>query len=81
MIDTILIKVAYNVLHKFVYAYEFKNLKVINYSLYNLDNQTDAPCQITVNFAFESFREYVPNGKVEAAPIDLNKLKLTGKVK
>lgn len=94
MIDTILIKVANNVLHKFVYAYEFKNLKVINYSLYNLDNQTDAPCQITVNFAFESFRkyvldediiqikkqtestpqpaktEYVPNGKVEAAPID-----------
>ena len=59
MIDTILIKVANNVLHKFVYAYEFKNLKVINYSLYNLDNQTDAPCQITVNFAFESFRKYV----------------------
>lgn len=60
-IDTITIKVANNFLHKFIYAYEFKNLKVIDYDLYTLDNQTDSPCQITVKFAFESFRKFVLN--------------------
>lgn len=60
-IDTIKIKIANNLLHKFVYAYEFKNLKIINYNLYNLDYQSDSPCQITFNFAFESFKKYVLN--------------------
>ena len=54
-IDTIKIKVADNLLHKFVYEYVFKDCKIVNYSLYNLDAQTDSPCQLTFNFSFESF--------------------------
>lgn len=55
VIPSITIKVADNVLHKFVYKYEFINCKIVNYNLYNLDYQTDAPCQITFNFTFDSY--------------------------
>lgn len=55
VIPSITIKVANNVLHKFVYKYEFINCKIVNYNLYNLDYQTDSPCQITFNFTFDSY--------------------------
>lgn len=89
-INMITIKIANNFLHKFIYAYEFKNLKVIDYDLYTLDNQTDAPCQITVKFSFESFRKYELNEdiiqkqekkKEEPKPkLNPNKYELNGKV-
>lgn len=57
VIPSITIKVANNVLHKFVYKYEFINCKIVNYNLYNLDYQTDSPCQITFNFTFDSYEK------------------------
>ena len=55
LIDNITIKILDNKLKKFVYKYSFDNLKIINYSIYNLEYQSDSPCKVTVNLAFEGY--------------------------
>jgi len=71
VIPRITIKVANNVLHKFVYKYVFTNCKIVNYNLYNLDYQSDAPCQITFNFTFDTYSKENINEDVLADKMDI----------
>lgn len=71
VIPMITIKVANNVLHKFVYKYVFTNCKIVNYNLYNLDYQSDAPCQITFNFTFDTYSKENINEDVLADNMDI----------
>lgn len=58
-IKNITIKVLNNELHKVIYQYVFENCKIVNYSLYNLEYQSDSPCQITFNFSFEGYKKEI----------------------
>lgn len=71
VIPRITIKVANNVLHRFVYKYVFTNCKIVNYNLYNLDYQSDAPCQITFNFTFDTYSKENINEDVLADNMDI----------
>lgn len=71
VIPRITIKVANNVLHRFVYKYVFTNCKIVNYNLYNLDYQSDAPCQITFNFTFDTYSKENINEDVLADKMDI----------
>lgn len=55
IIPTIEIKILNNKLWRYKYKYHFGNLKVVNYSIYNLDYQNESPCKVTVNLAFETY--------------------------
>lgn len=62
------IKIANNVLHRWIYHYNFKNLKIVNYNIPSFEVQGDAPWQITVNFSFESFEKGVINEEIWTTP-------------
>lgn len=64
-ISTIDIKVLDNKLWRYIYKYHFDNLKIVNYSIYNLDYQSDTPCTISITFSFESYKKEIINEKVE----------------
>ena len=55
IIPTIEIKILNNNLWRYKYKYHFGNLKIVNYSIYNLDYQNESPCKVTVNLAFETY--------------------------
>lgn len=55
IIPTIEIKILNNNLWRYKYKYHFGNLKIVNYTVYNLDYQSESPCKVTVNLAFETY--------------------------
>lgn len=56
-IPVIEIKILDNKLWKYIYKYHFENLKIVNYSIYNLDYQNESPCKVSVTFSFESYKK------------------------
>lgn len=62
------IKIADNVLHRWIYHYNFKKLKIVNYNIPSFEVQGDAPWQITINFSFESFEKGVINEEIFTTP-------------
>ena len=56
-IPNIIIKIMDNKLRKYVYEYSFYNLQVINYTLYNLEYQSDSPCTLSISFSFEDYKK------------------------
>ena len=59
MIGELIIKIANNKLWRYVYKYYFKNLKIVNYTIYNLDYQSESPCKVSVTLAFETYKKEV----------------------
>ena len=59
IIPTIEIKILNNKLWRYNYLYHFENLKIVNYSIYSLDYQSESPCKVTVNLAFETYYKQV----------------------
>lgn len=57
MINSIKVKIMDNKLQNYVYQYVFGNLKVINYTIYNLDYQSDNPCKVSVTLSFETYEK------------------------
>lgn len=55
IIPTIEIKILNNNLWRYKYKYHFGNLKIVNYSIYNLDYQNESPCKVTVTLSFETY--------------------------
>lgn len=76
VIKEINIKILNNKLWKYVYQYHFENLKVINYSIYNLDYQNESPCKVGVTLSFETYRKEVINENVK---YNINEVKNTPK--
>ena len=58
-ISEIDIKIMNNKLWRYVYKYHFANLKIVNYSIYNLDYQSESPCKVSVTLAFETYKKEV----------------------
>jgi hypothetical protein len=65
VINNITIKILDNKLKKYIYKYSFDNLKVVNYSIYNLEFQSDSPCKVTVNLSFEGYYKQAINEIVD----------------
>jgi hypothetical protein len=61
IIPSIIIKILDNRLWHAVYKYTFTNLKIVNYTIYNLDYQGDQPCKISVTFSFEGYEKSTIN--------------------
>ena len=57
VIPVIDIKVLNNVLWRYKFKYHFENLKIINYTVYNLDYQNESPCKVTVTLSFETYHK------------------------
>lgn len=55
IIPTIEIKILNNKLWRYKYKYHFGNLKIVNYTVYNLDYQSESPCKVTVTLSFETY--------------------------
>ena len=55
IIPTLDIKILNNNLWRYKFKYHFDNLKVVNYTIYNLDYQSDSPCKVTVTLSFETY--------------------------
>lgn len=55
IIPTIEIKILNNKLWRYKYKYHFGNLKIVNYTVYNLDYQNESPCKVTVTLSFETY--------------------------
>ena len=73
IIPTIEIKILNNNLWRYKYKYHFGNLKIVNYSIYNLDYQTESPCKVTVNLAFETYYKQAIDEPVEYGETPVNK--------
>lgn len=58
-IPELLIKIMNNKLWRYKYQYHFNNLKVVNYTTYNLDYQSDSPCKVSVTLSFESYKKEI----------------------
>lgn len=58
------IKVMNNKLWRYNFKYHFELLKIVNYSIYNLDYQSDSPCKVSVTLAFEKYWKEVINEPV-----------------
>ena len=58
------IKVMNNKLWRYNFKYHFELLKIVNYSIYNLDYQSDSPCKVTITLAFEKYWKEVINEPV-----------------
>lgn len=58
------IKVMNNKLWRYNFKYHFERLKIVNYSMYNLDYQSDSPCKVSVTLAFEKYWKEVINEPV-----------------
>ena len=65
IIPTIEIKILNNKLWRYKYKYHFGNLKIINYTVYNLDYQSESPCKITVTLSFETYYKQAIDEPVE----------------
>lgn len=65
IIPTIEIKILNNKLWRYKYKYHFGNLKIVNYTVYNLDYQSESPCKVTVNLAFETYYKQAIDEPVE----------------
>ena len=55
IIPVIDIKILNNNLWRYIYKYHFENLKIVNYTVYNLDYQNESPCKVTVTLSFETY--------------------------
>lgn len=55
IIPVIDIKILNNNLWRYMYKYHFENLKIVNYTVYNLDYQNESPCKVTVTLSFETY--------------------------
>ena len=75
VIPIIDIKILNNKLWKYIYKYHFENLKVVNYSIYNLDNQSETPCKVSVTLSFETYNKEIIDEKVEYLEVDNSKPK------
>lgn len=64
-ISTLDIKILDNKLWRYIYKYHFENLKITNYTMYNLDYQSDSPCTVSVTFSFETYKREIINEKVQ----------------
>lgn len=53
-IKSITINILDNRLNLNTAKYKFRNLKISNYTLYNLNYTQDSPCKISITFSFES---------------------------
>ena len=60
-INQLEIKIMNNKIWIYIFKYHFDNLKIVNYTTYNLDYQSDSPCKVTVTLAFETFYKEVIN--------------------
>ena len=58
------IKIMNNKLWRYNFKYHFENLKIINYTIYNLENQGESPCKVSVTFSFEKYWKEVINESV-----------------
>ena len=58
------IKVMNNKLWRYNFKYHFELLKIVNYSIYNLDYQSDSPCKVSITLAFEKYWKEVINEPV-----------------
>lgn len=58
------IKVMNNKLWRYNFKYHFELLKIVNYSIYNLDYQSDSPCKVTITLSFEKYWKEVINEPV-----------------
>lgn len=58
LLSQVNIYVLNNNLNKVVYEYEFKDLTLVDYNLYELSYQSDSPCQVSLTFAFEVYNKY-----------------------
>lgn len=58
-IPELLIKIMNNKLWRYKYQYHFNNLKIVNYTTYNLDYQSDSPCKVSVTLSFESYKKEI----------------------
>lgn len=76
IIPTIEIKILNNKLWRYKYKYHFGNLKIVNYSIYNLDYQNESPCKVGVTLSFETYRKEVINENVK---YNINEIKNTPK--
>ena len=83
------IKIMNNKLWKYVYKYHFENLKVTNYSIYNLDYQNETPCKVTMTLSFETYWKEVidedidygeSTQKKQSKPVETNNYDPNGKV-
>ena len=73
IIPTVEIKILNNKLWRYKYKYHFGNLKIVNYSIYNLDYQTESPCKVTVNLAFETYYKQAIDEPVDYGETPVNK--------
>jgi len=73
IIPTVEIKILNNKLWRYKYKYHFGNLKIVNYSIYNLDYQTESPCKVTVNLAFETYYKQAIDEPVDYGETPANK--------
>lgn len=76
IIPTVEIKILNNKLWRYKYKYHFGNLKIVNYSIYNLDYQNESPCKVTVNLAFETYYKQAIDEPVDYG-VELEKPKPT----
>lgn len=65
VIPVIDIKVLNNVLWRYKFKYHFENLKIINYTVYNLDYQNESPCKVTVTLSFETYHKQTIDEEVK----------------
>ncbi len=73
IIPTIEIKILNNNLWRYKYKYHFGNLKIVNYTVYNLDYQSESPCKVTVNLAFETYYKQAIDEPVDYGETHVNK--------
>lgn len=75
VIPVIDIKVLNNVLWRYKFKYHFENLKIINYTVYNLDYQNESPCKVTVTLSFETYHKQTID-----EPVDYGETTATKKI-
>lgn len=65
VIPAIDIKILNNNLWRYKFLYHFENLKIVNYTVYNLDYQNESPCKVTVTLSFETYYRQSIDKEVE----------------
>ena len=65
----------YRVLIFYKFKYHFENLKIINYTVYNLDYQNESPCKVTVTLSFETYHKQTID-----EPVDYGETTATKKI-
>lgn len=75
IIPTIEIKILNNNLWRYKYKYHFGNLKIVNYTVYNLDYQSESPCKVTVTLSFETYYKQAIDEAVKYGESSQNNVK------